>query len=257
MKISAVIITKDEEKRIERCLDSLMGVADEIIVVDSGSTDQTEAICLSKGATFVQWTWEGYAANKNYGNSLAQYPYILSVDADEVLTEELRNAILEVKPSLTGAYEFKRLANYCGQWIRHCGWYPDPKVRLFPKEKARWSGGYVHERLLVDKDLAITRLSGDLLHYTINSIGEHISRINRYSSLSARELYDQGTEIGLFKLVFAPLSRFFRMFFFRGGFRDGYFGFMICWLSANARFLRFAKVRELHKKAYLAAHKQA
>jgi (heptosyl)LPS beta-1,4-glucosyltransferase len=153
VKISAVILTFNEEKNIERCLDSLVGVVDEIIVMDSFSTDYTEKICLRYSVSFIQRKWEGYAQAKNYGNSLAENDIILSIDADEALSKELQNDIIERKKSgFTGCFRVKRLNNYCGKWIKHCGWYPDKKIRVFDKKRTAWKGDFVHETLEISKE---------------------------------------------------------------------------------------------------------
>ncbi|RLD77314.1 MAG: glycosyltransferase family 2 protein, partial [Bacteroidetes bacterium] len=149
-KLSAVIITQNEEQNIGRCIDSLKGVADDIVVVDSGSTDNTEAICKEKGARFFYNKWEGYIEQKNFANDLAEHKYILSVDADEALSGQLRDSILEAKESLKAdGYEMNRLTNYCGTWIRHGGWYPDRKLRLFHRDKFEWGGEKIHEAMVM------------------------------------------------------------------------------------------------------------
>ena len=149
MQIAALIIARNEAANIERCIASLRGVADEILVLDSDSTDDTVALARAAGATVTEVVWKGYAQTKNEGHLLTRAPYILSVDADESLSEGLRAEILAVKPRLKGeAYAMPRLNWYCGRWIRHCGWYPDPKIRLFPRE-TRWEGEFVHETLVL------------------------------------------------------------------------------------------------------------
>ena len=151
-KISAVIITKNEQKNIRRCLNSLEGVVDEIIVVDSYSTDDTEKICKEFDIRFVKKEFEDYSNSKNYGNSMAKHPFILSLDADEAISEELKESLALVKSDFKqDGYSFNRRTNYCGQWIYHCGWYPDVKLRLFRKSKAKWEGK-IHEILQVSSD---------------------------------------------------------------------------------------------------------
>lgn len=247
--ISAVIITLNEAQHIGRCLQSLQGVVSEVIVVDSLSQDETEAICRQYGVRFISQEWKGYAFAKNLGNSLATQPYILSIDADEALSEDLRNAISELDLQPSSAYSFARLNFYCGQPIRYCGWYPDIKVRLFPRMKAAWTGDYVHESLQLDSDLTVHHLAGDLLHYTCDSIAQHLAQINRYSTLAAADMYDRGKKSTLFRLIFSAPVRFFQLYFLKLGLLEGHYGYVICKLSALSVFLRYAKLRDLEKKS--------
>jgi glycosyltransferase involved in cell wall biosynthesis len=173
--ISAVIITKNEEANIDRCLRSLAGIADEIIVIDSYSDDETESICRKYNINFIKKEFKDYSSSKNFGNSLANYSYILSIDADEALSEELRTSIKANKNNLTAdGYFFNRKTNYYGQWINHCGWYPDTKLRLWKKEKGTWKG-IVHEQLKY-KGTNTKGLGGDLLHYSYPSIQSHVKK---------------------------------------------------------------------------------
>jgi glycosyltransferase involved in cell wall biosynthesis len=246
--ISAVIITHNEEKNIERCLRSIEGVVDEIIVVDSNSTDRTVEICRESGAQVYQTEWKGYAENKNYGNQQATSDYILSIDADEALSEKLRSSILGHKNSLQGAYRFKRLTNYCGQWIYHCGWYPDTKTRLFPKQKAVWEGEYVHEHLKLDPGLSVTDIPADLLHYAFLSFSEHIETVKLYSSLAAKQIFKEGRIFSFyFKLLVGPPVKFIKCYLLKRGFLDGFYGFCICWISAFDIFLRYARVIQMKR----------
>lgn len=233
--ITAVIITKNEERNIGRCLASLQGVADEIIVLDSHSTDQTESICNQHAVRFIRQDWLGYSATKNLGNSLASHPYILSLDADEALSEDLTASILVLKPNLDGAYSFNRLAFYCGRPIRHGGWYPDEKIRLFPKGGAEWKGDFVHEELVPANGLTLGKLNGDLLHFTYYSTEEHIHRAKKYASLAADAMRTKGKgRLGLaLKAVFSPGWRFFSMYLLKLGFLDGKSGWDIARITAK------------------------
>ena len=186
MKISATVITLNEQRHIRQCLESLQGIADEMIVVDSGSQDATLKIAAELGAkTFVR-EWTNYSDQKNFASSLAQHEWILSLDADECLSSSLRQDILQAKENSTQAvaFEFPRKAFYLGRWIEHSGWYPDHKVRLFLKNKARWEGRFVHETLRTDGP--IVRLPGDLLHYSCESISEHLRTLDRYTTSGRR-----------------------------------------------------------------------
>lgn len=248
--LSVVIITFNEERNIARCLNSIEGLADEIIVVDSHSTDKTEEICRNFGVRFFSRDWEGYAAAKNFGNAKAQSNYILSLDADEALSEELRNAIRgEKERGFSGAYAFNRLTNYCGQWIKHSGWYPDRKTRIWPTNRATWEGELVHEVLKIEQ-MPVKILKGDLLHYSYYSQEEHEKQIEKYTDFSARKAYNRGAKSSYFKIFYKTVFKFLRDYIFKLGFLDGSAGFTICRLSARAKYLKYAKLRKLnHEKA--------
>jgi len=251
--ISAVIITKNEEERIGQCLESLQGIADEIIVVDSLSTDKTEEICRSFGVHFEQREFEGYSPTKNYANSLAKYSYILSIDADEALSKELRASILAIKNQLDqDGYTFNRLTNYCGKWIYHCGWYPDTKLRLFRKDLGKWEG-LIHETLEL-KGSKIQKLKGDLLHYSFPSISDQARKMNEFSDLTAQKLFEKGQRASLLKVILSPISEFFKKFILLRGFMDGFYGFVISVMSGYYRFYKYAKLREMWIKAKNTKH---
>ncbi len=245
--LSAVIITLNEERNIGRCLESLKGVADDIVVVDSGSTDGTEDICREYGANFFFNPWEGYIEQKNHGNKLAKHPYVLSLDADEALSEDLRASILSVKEHFNAdAYEMNRLTNYCGKWIRHGGWYPDRKLRLFNRESFNWGGERIHEHMVSSKDTPrIEHLRGDLLHYSYYSISEHIAQANHFTNMTAELAVEKGRKSGMLKILFSPMVKFFRDYFLKAGFLDGYYGYIVCRISAQATFMKYSKIRQL------------
>lgn len=246
-KLSAIIITLNEEKNIGRCLDSLQGVADEIIVVDSGSTDNTEQICLEHGIRFLQHTWEGYSAQKNFANSLANYGYILSIDADEALSPALQASIKSAKVNLKGIYRFNRFTNYCGKWIRHGGWYPDKKVRIFPKEGSRWRGDFVHESLVFDSSMPTTHLAGDLLHYSYYSRPEHVERVKIYASLKAEYLFQKGNRGWWIGGIAGAIAKFISLYILKLGFLDGQAGWQIATISAYGVWYRNKKLRVLRR----------
>lgn len=249
-KLSAVIITQNEERNIGRCIDSLKGVADDIVVVDSGSTDNTEAICKEKGARFFYNKWEGYIEQKNFANDLAEHKYILSIDADEALSEQLRNSILEAKDSLEAdGYEMNRLTNYCGKWIRHGGWYPDRKLRLFHRDKFEWGGEKIHEAMVMKEPNAhIEGLSGDLLHYSYYNISQHIAQANHFTNMTAELAVEKGKRSGMIKIIFSPAVKFIRDYIFKLGFLDGYYGYIVCRISAQATFMKYSKIRQIRKE---------
>ncbi|MBU0489256.1 MAG: glycosyltransferase family 2 protein [Bacteroidetes bacterium] len=243
-QISAVIITKNEEKNIGRCLTSLRDIADEIIVIDSNSTDKTEEICLSYFAKFIKRDFAGYSATKNFGNSLAQLPYILSIDADEELSEELRQTLLSMKSSMNAdGYTVNRLTNYCGKWIKHCGWYPDTKLRIWKTGIGEWQGS-IHEKVVMQQN-NIKQLKGDLLHYSYPTVESHIRQINLFTELMATEMFGKNKKAGLCKILFSPRFKFFKKYILQLGFLDGYQGYVVCKMSAYYNFCKYAKLREM------------
>jgi glycosyltransferase involved in cell wall biosynthesis len=249
--ISVVIITFNEENNIKRCLESILPIADEVIVVDSFSTDRTKEIADHYGAKFFLRTWEGYSSAKNFGNEKATKDWILSLDADEALDEILLNSLKEFKTQIIKdeAFEVNRLTNYCGYWVRYCGWYPDRKLRLWRKGEGAWNG-VLHEEIVLKKSIKIVPLKGNLLHYSFPSINHHVKTLNSYSDVAAKELAKKNKKIFvLYHLIANPAFTFVRKYFFRLGFLDGYYGFVICVLSATANFLKYAKAIALKKAA--------
>ncbi len=246
MKLSAVIITKNEGTNIERCLVSLVGIADEIIVVDSFSTDDTKTICLKHNCSFFERKFIDYSDAKNYGNDQTSGDWILSMDADEELSETLRASILEVKASPEEVtYLFNRLTNYCGSWIKHCGWYPDAKTRLWRKGTAKWEGT-IHEKLV--SETPIKSIKGDILHYSYPSITFHLSKINHFTDFMAKEMLEKGKKGSLVKLIVSPPFKFIKKYVFQLGFLDGYAGFIVSTMAAYYVFVKYAKLRSLSKK---------
>jgi glycosyltransferase involved in cell wall biosynthesis len=245
-QLSVVIITFNEEKNIGRCIESVLSVADDIVVVDSFSADNTKAICNKYGVNFISRKWEGYSATKNFANAQAKYDWILSLDADEALSEDLKKSILAIKQSNElKPYKFNRLTNYCGSWIRHCGWYPDTKVRIFDRRKIQWEGS-IHERLNIPSDDLASLLKGDCLHYSYYSIEQHYKQADHFSTLVAQDLYSKGKRAPLLKLFFSPIIKFIRDYIFKLGFLDGKAGFTVCRISSNATYLKYKKLRALN-----------
>jgi glycosyltransferase involved in cell wall biosynthesis len=248
-RISAVIITFNEEKNLGRCLQSLDGIADEIIVVDSYSTDRTEAICKEYGVTFLQNPFKGHIEQKNFAVQRANFDHVLSLDADEALDEPLRRSILQVKADFRyDAYSFNRLTNYCGRWIRHCGWYPDTKVRLIDKHKGHWGGVNPHDRIIMQKGSSLQHLKGDLLHYSFYTVEEHMRQIDYFTDISSKAAYERGQGSNYLKLIIKPLFKFFRDYIIKLGFLDGYYGFIICKNSTYAKYLKYKKLMNLQRK---------
>lgn len=240
MQISAVIITFNEERNIGRCIDSLTGVADEIVIVDSFSSDRTEEICREKGARFIRHPFQGHIEQKNYALSQAGFDVVLSLDADEALSETLRQSILKVK---TGkrftAYRMNRLTNYCGQWIRHSGWYPDRKLRLFNRRQGQWGGDNPHDKVLLEAGIRPELLAGDLLHYSYYTVEEHYNRARKYAEIAARAMQQKGRKGSWFRVFFSPVFKFIRNYVFRMGFLDGGAGWTICRIAALETYWKY------------------
>ncbi len=250
LKISAVIITYNEEANIERCLDSLEGTADEVLVVDSFSSDRTADICKSKGVDFIQHPFDGHIEQKNYALSCASNDYVLSLDADEALSQKLSQSIQAAKQNWTeDGYSVNRLTNYCGKWIRHCGWYPDTKIRLWDRSKGHWGGVNPHDHVVMDEPIRIRHLSGDLLHYSYPTIRDHISQINSFSDIAARAAFEKGRQSNLaLDICLNPTLTFFKKYFLKLGLLDGYEGFVISISTAYGKFLKYIKLRELERQ---------
>jgi glycosyltransferase involved in cell wall biosynthesis len=248
MKISATVITLNEQRHIRQCLESLQGIADEMIVVDSGSQDATLEIAAQLGAKTFVHDWTNYAEQKNFASSLAQYEWILSLDADECLSSSLRQDILRAKQNGTHgvAFEFPRKAFYLGRWIEHSGWYPDHKIRLFLKESAQWEGRFVHEALRVNGP--IVRLQGDLLHYSCQSISEHLQSLDRYTTLAAEDLWHRQKRSSSADLLVSTLAAFLKTYYFKQGFLDGKQGFLIACFAGYYNFIKYAKLWELEQR---------
>ena len=243
MKISATVITLDEERHIAAALESLAW-ADEIVVVDSGSSDRTVEIARSYTDRVLVADWPGYAAQKNRAASEASHDWIFSLDADERVTPELARSILRVGergPSSDG-YRVARRAWYIDRWVRYSGWYPDWQVRLYDRRRAGFEGDWVHESVRVGG--GAPALEGDLLHYTIDSLSDHHRRIDRYTSLAADALLARGARPSLARALAQPIAAFARTYVLRQGFRDGAPGLAIAGFAAYYVFLRQMKLWE-------------
>ena len=249
MEISAVIITLNEERRLGRALESLAGVADEVVVVDSGSTDRTREIAEQRGTRFISHPWECYARQKNYAASQARHPWVLSLDADEALSPELAAELQRLKredPADAAGFTMPRLACYRGRWIRHSGWYPDRKLRLYDRRRGRWVGDYVHESVVVDGP--VRELAGDLHHFTCDSLEEHLRTLDRYTTLAAQESFDRKEGWILPRLLLGPPWKFLETYLTRQGFRDGFQGLVIAWMAGYYVFLRYSKLGRMTRK---------
>lgn len=248
MNISACVICLNEEKYIGRCLESL-GWCDEIIVVDSGSTDRTQEIAREHtDKVFVQ-DWLGYAGQKEFAWSKASNDWIFWIDADEAVTQELRSEIEGrfEKGNLPAAFETPRMVWYLGRWIRHGDWYPDRKLRLFQLNKSRIVSPLIHERVEVDG--TVERLKHPLEHYTYDDVAHHIRTSNTFTSLVAKDMFDRGKKFRWLDLFFRPGWKFFRMYIAKGGFLDGFAGFAAASVSAFSNCEKYLKLRELEHSA--------
>ncbi len=249
-RISAVIITLNEERNIKRCLESVLPVVDEVIVVDSLSTDATKEICKAYPIVFESRPWEGYIATKNYANSLASNDLILSIDADEALSEKLADSLRKIKDQdVEGkVFSMNRLMNYCGQWIRHGGWYPDIKVRVFDRRSSHWIGKKVHETLYLPEGTQTVLLEGELLHYSFYTPEEHSQQTQHFAQLSAEEMVEQGKSASLFSAGLHAGWKLVRDYLFKGGFLDGKNGWCISKTNAHGVWYKYKKVRALTKR---------
>lgn len=246
--MSLVIISLNEEANIERCIRSAPWVND-VVVLDSGSTDRTQELARALGARVMVEPFRGFRAQKQRATDLANNNWILSLDADEALSEaaclELEQFVSdEQKLNQYDGVEMPRLSFHMGRWIKHGGWYPDRQLRLFNRKSASWSRGHVHERVEAKR---IYHLKSDLLHYPFGTLSEQIRTNNEYSSLGARDLLDRGKKFSLVKLIFKPWSKFIETYFIKRGFLDGMPGFIIAVGAAYSVFLKFAKLRELEQ----------
>lgn len=242
MKISATIITFNEERNLPRAIESLR-CADEVVVLDSGSNDRTTEIATNLGARVIESPWPGYAKQKNLAAERASHDWILSIDADESVSEALEAELWHLKKNgpQFDAYTMPRMARYLGRWIRHSGWYPDRKVRLYHRGKAAWEGDYVHESVKVTG--RVGHLEGNLLHFTCDSLSEHLKTMDRYTTLAAEQLVDANQQVTWGRLICEPPWTFFRTYVLKHGYLDGVEGLAIANMAALYNFLKYAKAR--------------
>ncbi len=247
-QLSAIIITKNEEDNISDCLASVAW-ADEIIIVDSGSTDNTVELCRQyTDKILITKDWPGFGPQKNRALDRATGEWVLSIDADERVTNsleaEIKQAIIDGKAS---AFRIPRQSSYCGRWIKHSGWYPDYVLRLFRRDYARFSNDIVHEKVLVSQG-EIGTLKTPLKHYSFNSLEEVLEKTNSYSSANALKYYEQGKKSGLSKAIFHGFWAFFRTYILRAGFLDGREGFMLAVSNAEGTYYRYLKLMYLQEQ---------
>lgn len=250
VKLSAVIITYNEEKNILSCLESLLKVADEIIVVDSFSTDSTPIICQNFRVTFVQRHYIGQIDQKRYALSLTNNDHVIALDGDEVLTLELIESILEEKKKgfLHSGYRLNRKSFYCGKWINYGDWSPDWKMRLWNKKNGTWGGIGPHDRVEITSG-SITKLKGELLHYTFETKAEHLAQIEKYSTISAHAYAGQEIKYPGIKKRLSPVFYLLKNYIIKLGFMDGKLGWQITRLSMKDKFLKYQKLQLLYQSA--------
>jgi glycosyltransferase involved in cell wall biosynthesis len=247
--ISVVIITFNEEKNIKRCLDSVNAVVDEIVILDSGSTDATKVICERfEKVKFYTHAFDGHIQQKNRAITYASSPYILSLDADEALDETLQQSILQTKDNWEhDGYEMNRLTNYCGHWVKYSGWYPDKKLRLWDSRKGSWTGINPHDEYkLRDSKSRIGYLKGDMLHYSYYSVQDHYKQVDYFTTIAAKAYYEKKKKAPAYKLFLNPIAKFSDHFILKMGFLDGIHGYRIARISAYATYLKYKKLRQLY-----------
>lgn len=248
MKITATVITLNEEHNIAAALESLAW-ADEIIVVDAESSDRTTEIARGFTDRVIVKPWSGYSKQKNFAAEQAAHDWIFSLDADERVSNELAREIGQLQRNGTKAagFEMPRLTFYLGRWIRHSGWRPDYKLRLYDRNRGRWQGDYVHEALEVDG--RVEKLAGDILHYTVRDASEHHRRMDRYTTLAAEQAYSQGKHVSPGSLLISPSLVFLRSYILKLGFMDGLPGLAIARFAAHYEFLKNLKLWEMRSKS--------
>jgi glycosyltransferase involved in cell wall biosynthesis len=251
--ISAAVITLDAARTLEESLASL-AFCDEIVVLDSGSTDETLEIARAHGARVAHRDWSGFRDQKNAATALCARDWVLSIDADEVVTPELAREIADLFADGSGGnpgpaavgYSIPRRTRYLGRDIRHAGWYPDRAVRLYDRRSAEWVGGQVHERVVVDGP--VERLSGDLLHHPYATLAHHLDKLNRYSTLAAHTLHSRGRRAGWSDIAFRPPLAFIKKMLPQRGILDGVPGLVVALSTATSVFLKYAKLWDLARR---------
>jgi len=253
MKITACIITLNEERDLPRCLTSIAPLVDEILIVDSGSTDATADIAQNYRARFLRQEWLGYVGQKNFALDLATHPWVLSIDADEEISPELADSISSLKsspavdlPDSPDGYEFSRVVFYLNRWIRHGDWYPDRLVRLFRRNKVRFSGGHVHERLEISGSTLL--LPGDLRHFTYDSAADRAERCAKYAALWAQSAHEQGKHANFLSAPIHAAARLAKGFLLKRGFLDGAVGWDIAMGNAREVWLKYHLLRQLQSR---------
>jgi len=245
--LSVAIITFNEEKNIARCIASIKEIADEIIVVDSFSTDNTKSICLAEGAKFIEQPFLGYKEQKQFALEHCQFDFVLSLDADEAVSDELMASIkvFKSKKSIADGYNFNRRSWFCNNWVYHGRWYPDKKLRLFRRNLVQITGINPHDKFELPQNAKITYLKGDLLHYTVETLEDYIQQCNKFSTISAEHYFQSGKKASWFKILANPAFAFLSSYIFHFGFLDGINGFIIAKEIAHTTFMKYVKLKKL------------
>ena len=248
MNISVVIIAKNEAHIIANTLQSLEGVINDIVVVDSGSTDKTIQICKQFNATVIETGWDGYGINKNKGITAAKNDWVLSLDADEAIDGELKEALLQLTlQDDTEVFNIRFRNFFCNKWIRFGEWGFDTHIRLFNRNKVHWNNAAVHENLVFPNEVKITMLKGNILHYTVQNRQEYADKTDTYARMNAKKYFDAGKRSNFFKQYLSPLFAFLQHYIFRLGFLDGREGFIIARTTSYYTFLKYSYLNKMNK----------
>ncbi len=249
MNISVVIITKNEAHIIANTLESLKAITDDIVIVDSGSTDDTVLICKKYNGRVIETDWQGYGVNKNKGIDAAKYDWILSLDADEAIDAELQQSLLQlVLTNEEEVFDIRFKNFFCNKWIRFGEWGFDWHIRLFNRKKIHWNNVAVHENLVFPEGVKVTKLKGNILHYTVQSMEEYEAKTDQYARMNANKYAAAGKKTNFFKQYFSPLFAFIQHYIFRLGFLDGAAGFIIARTTARYTFLKYGYLKALIDK---------
>ena len=252
MDISVVIIAKNEAHIIANTLQSLQPVINDIVIVDSGSTDETVSICRQFNATVIETDWAGYGINKNKGIAAAKNNWILSLDADEAIDNELQQSLLQLSlQDDTEVFNIRFKNFFCNKWIRFGEWGFDKHIRMFNRKKVQWNNAAVHENLIFPDVIKITMLKGNILHYTVKNPIEYADKMNNYAMMNAKKYFDTGKKSNFFKQYFSPLFAFLQHYIFRLGFLDGKEGFIIAKTTARYTFLKYDYLKEMNNNSRL------
>jgi glycosyltransferase involved in cell wall biosynthesis len=246
-KLSVVVITFNEESNIERCLNSVKSIADDVVIVDSYSTDKTQEIAKKLGARVIFQKFLGHIEQKNFAITQAKYPLILSLDADEAIDDKLKEEIIKIKDKRSAdGYAINRYNNYVGKWIDYGAWKSDFKLRLWDSRNGKWGGINPHDVFEMQEQAIIEKIAGNILHWSYKSVEEHQNKIEYFSDIAAKAYKKKGKKSSWFKIIFSPCFRFIRDYIFKLGFLDGSYGFIIAKLTAYEVYLKYKKLKELN-----------